>query len=204
MTAQPQTIATGLASIYIQPAQQQKFDSFKKQLLADLRPRTFFETLHFDSILHASWNIQQCLELEGTLHREHREAPTANLSHKLDRLYRDKKMHEATRRQSAAELRRIRQSASTEAPSQPETSPQAQIQRNPMVGRNEHCHCGSGLKFKRCCLISSICRSTFPRMNHGRYPELSALTQHEQPVSRFQCRDCAQNKICTSEPRRHS
>ena len=164
MTGHP-TTTTGLASIYVHPADQQKFDTFKRLLLADLQPRTFFEGLHFDSILHASWNIQRSIELEGNMQREAAiiarpdASADAELCRKLDRVYRDKKMHQATRRQSAAELRRLQQTDPPLPPApsanEPETIAVPDAHQTIKIGRNDLCRCGSGIKFKRCCLIAS-------------------------------------------------
>jgi preprotein translocase subunit SecA len=54
------------------------------------------------------------------------------------------------------EKTRIPESSSNE-PETPETPsvPAAPVSKEPKVGRNDPCPCGSGKKFKKCCLLKS-------------------------------------------------
>jgi hypothetical protein len=70
---------------------------------------------YFDLILHATWNIRRCMLLEAELQSE-AAGPEGDedamlddqLARKIDRLWRYKKMHETTLRQSTAEFRKLK------------------------------------------------------------------------------------------------
>jgi uncharacterized protein YqfB (UPF0267 family) len=109
-------IRTGLTSIalYIRPEDQDEFDSFWKALRDELLPNGVLQASIFDTILHASWNIQRCTVLEAGLQVEAANAGIADpmlddqMAKKLDRLYRYRRLHESTRRQAMADFRKLK------------------------------------------------------------------------------------------------
>jgi hypothetical protein len=106
---------TGLtaATIYVRPDEQAEFDVFESQLIAELKPSGATQSHLFDLILHAAWNLRRCFLLEASIQNEAIAKGLDDallddeLSRKLDRLYRYKKMHESTQRRSMADLRQL-------------------------------------------------------------------------------------------------
>ncbi|HEY3738544.1 MAG TPA: hypothetical protein VGL53_01810 [Bryobacteraceae bacterium] len=106
---------TGLtaAKIFIRPDEQPAFDKLKSMLWKELKPVGETQTHHFQLILHAQWNLQRCFELEAHIQNEAFSKGFADailddeLARKLDRIYRYKKMHEASHRRASAELRHL-------------------------------------------------------------------------------------------------
>jgi hypothetical protein len=105
----------GLTStkIFVRPGEQPEFDRFTLALLENVKPEGELESHLFDVLLHAAWNTQRCISLEAQIQIEAdwKGLPDAmlddELARKLDRIYRYKKMHEATQRHTLAELRRL-------------------------------------------------------------------------------------------------
>jgi hypothetical protein len=107
-TSSANSLTTGLTStrIYVRPEEQQTFDQFEAGLKAELKPQGPSQTHHFNLILHASWNLLRCLELENQL-LEAGNVDDDETARKMDRIYRYRKMHESTHRRSTAELRKL-------------------------------------------------------------------------------------------------
>ena len=104
--------------IYVRPEDQSAFDAMKANLEAELAPKGELQLSFFLTILHAAWNAHRCIALEAGLQNEANSRGLADamfddeeLASKLDRLYRYKKMHETTRRQAIAELRKLQTEA---------------------------------------------------------------------------------------------
>jgi len=53
------------------------------------------------------------------------------------------------------------------------------------TGRNERCPCGSGLKYKRCCLAST--ETTFKTFDDGSIPEGDFMPGARDKAERLQC-----------------
>ncbi len=110
---------TGLAAtrIFVRPGEEQIFQEFESALLAELQPEGINEEHLFSLILHATWNIRRCFELEEQIQNEAnaKGSPDAmlddELAPKLDRIYRYRKMHESTYRKAISELRRLQTEA---------------------------------------------------------------------------------------------
>jgi hypothetical protein len=106
---------TGLTSlkIFVRPEEQADFDTLESNLLAEMQPAGQIQLHHFELILHATWNIRRCLLLEAEIQNEAiaKGLPDAildeELSRKLDRVYRYKKMHESSSRRSTNDLRQL-------------------------------------------------------------------------------------------------
>jgi hypothetical protein len=109
-------LRTGLtaAKLYIRPEEQPAFDDLCQSLKAEILPQGALQSALFDTILHASWNIQRCATLEAEVQLEAAEAGLSDamldeqFGRKIDRLYRYKRMHETSRRQALAELRKLK------------------------------------------------------------------------------------------------
>ncbi len=63
---------TGLAAtrIFVRPGEEQIFQEFESALLAELQPEGINEEHLFSLILHATWNIRRCFELEEQIQNE--------------------------------------------------------------------------------------------------------------------------------------
>jgi hypothetical protein len=107
-------IRSGLTSakLFVRAAEQAEFDELLQLLTDQLKPGGIMQCQYFDLILHASWNIRRCMHLEANLQLDALENNDVmlddELSRKLDRILRYKKMHEATLRQSTAEFRKLK------------------------------------------------------------------------------------------------
>jgi hypothetical protein len=112
-TSSTNAIKSGLTSarLYIRAGEQDEFDELLQLLNDQLKPAGIMQCQFFDLILHASWNIRRCMLLEATLQSE---TPLDDamlddeLTRKIDRLWRYKKMHETTLRQATAEFRKLK------------------------------------------------------------------------------------------------
>ena len=104
--------ATGLTGtrIFIPPGQEDKFCKLNAGLMVQIRPESPLQLQLFDVLIHAAWNVLRCIELEDIIQNEAIALglPDAlfddDLSRKLDRIYRYKKMHESTQRRITAQL----------------------------------------------------------------------------------------------------
>jgi len=109
------SVTTGLtaARIFVRPDEQAEFEQFQSALAFEFEPQGAAQQDIFDLILHAKWNIRRCYILESQIQTEASvkgldDALLDNeLSVKLDRIYRYKKMHESTHRRATAELRQL-------------------------------------------------------------------------------------------------
>ncbi len=105
---------TGLTSAkpFVRPEERQAFDEFHQALLDELQPQGVTQEHHFALILHAAWNLRRCLEIETEIMEDAftKDADVhtdPELSRKLDRIYRYKKMHESSHRRASADLRQL-------------------------------------------------------------------------------------------------
>lgn len=59
----------GLTStrLIVRPGEEQAYNSLREKLASELDPNGEFQTQYFEVILHAAWNIQRCIALEGDL-----------------------------------------------------------------------------------------------------------------------------------------
>src|SRR5882724_9856553 len=66
------SVTTGLTSvkIFVRPTEQDTFNQFESNLLAEMHPEGTTQTHHFTLILHAAWNLRRCLELENQIQQE--------------------------------------------------------------------------------------------------------------------------------------
>lgn len=100
--------------LYIRPDQIEEYQSFYNGLHEQLMPQGMMQCQFFDQILHASWNIQRCTQLEAHVQEEALSAglPDAilddQLCRKIDRIWRYKRMHETSLRQAIAEYRKLK------------------------------------------------------------------------------------------------
>jgi hypothetical protein len=109
------SITTGLTAtkIFFRPDEQSDFMELQSDLLEAFKPDGTPQTHFFDLLLHAAWNIRRCFLLESRIQDEALakgldDALLDNeLSVKLDRVYRYKKMHESTHRRAMAGLREL-------------------------------------------------------------------------------------------------
>ncbi len=107
------SVTTGLTAskLFVRPDEQAAFDAFEDALCAELQPLGILENELFDRIRHASWNLRRCDALESKVQQQAFEQDlddameSEDLSRQLDRIYRYKKTHEASRRRAVAELR---------------------------------------------------------------------------------------------------
>jgi hypothetical protein len=105
---------TGLTSakIFVRPEEQTVFAEFEELMEAELMPVGINQGELFTIILHAAWNIRRCFLLETEIQNEAIAKGLSDallddeLTRKLDRIYRYKKMHESSHRRAMAELRR--------------------------------------------------------------------------------------------------
>ena len=105
---------TGLTSSkpFVRPEERQAFDEFHAALSYEIQPQGVTQDHHFSLLLHAAWNIRRCLELEYQIQEEaflknldiHADP---ELSTRLDRIYRYRKMHESSHRRASADLRQL-------------------------------------------------------------------------------------------------
>jgi hypothetical protein len=112
-------VTSGLTAVqlFIRPDELPTFTQLKSDLLAELKPLGTTQNLLFDRILHAAWNLRRCDQLELKIQEE---AFAKNLddallddelTRKLDRIYRYKKMHESSHRRAMADLRQLQTEA---------------------------------------------------------------------------------------------
>jgi hypothetical protein len=108
-------ITTGLtaAKIFVRPDEQDQFNLFQNDLRTEMKPDGATQSGLFDLVLHAAWNLRRCFELETEIQSEAINKGFTDavldddLSLKLDRIYRYKKMHESSHRRSIADLRKL-------------------------------------------------------------------------------------------------
>src|SRR5450432_3497915 len=106
---------TGLtaAKIFVRPEEQDEFNCFQANLESEIQPDGATQATLFDLILHAAWNLRRCFELESKIQSEAISKGLTDalldddLSGKLDRIYRYKKMHESSHRRAIADLRKL-------------------------------------------------------------------------------------------------
>ena len=123
-------LRTGLTSakLFIRDEDRARFDAFQTGLVQEMKPEGEMQKHLYDTILHATWNIQRTITLEAELEREalDRGLLTAafddELARGLDRLWRYKKMHENTLRRSTADLRALQNEAALRKGTQTEDS----------------------------------------------------------------------------------
>lgn len=112
-------LTSGLTAskFFIRPDEQLEFDQFKSALQTELKPDGTLQSILFDRVLHAAWNLRRCDELE---YKVQQEAHAKNLddaladdelARKLDRIYRYKKMHESSQRRATSDLRQLQTEA---------------------------------------------------------------------------------------------
>lgn len=107
------SLRTGLASakLFVRSDEQREFDIFQSDLLENLKPEGPLQSHFFEILLHAAWNIKRCLTIEAEIQSEADSKGFSDamldddLSRKLDRVYRYKKMHESTQKKCLTELR---------------------------------------------------------------------------------------------------
>jgi hypothetical protein len=112
-TSSANAIKSGLTSakLYIRADEQDDFAELLQLLTDQLKPGGIMQCQFFDLILHATWNIHRCMSLEAKLQSETSLDDAIlddDLARKVDRLWRYKKMHEATLRQATAEFRKLK------------------------------------------------------------------------------------------------
>ncbi|HEY3744271.1 MAG TPA: hypothetical protein VGL53_30720 [Bryobacteraceae bacterium] len=106
---------TGLtsATMFVRPEEQPAFEELKSMLRMELKPVGETQIHYFGLIIHAQWNIRRCFRLESKIQVQAVSMGLADallddeLARKLDRIYRYKKMHEASHRRASAELRHL-------------------------------------------------------------------------------------------------
>ena len=109
------SLTTGLtaAKLFVRPDEQAEFDAFHETLRNELQPGGAIQTLLFDRILHAAWNLRRCDALEYKIQNaafsQKLDDATQDddLGRVLDRTYRYKKMHESIFRRAMADLRQL-------------------------------------------------------------------------------------------------
>ena len=101
------------ARLIVRPGEEAHYEAMRANLTKELEPEGEFQTQCFEVIVHAAWNIQRCIVLEGELQLQAFEKGSLDamlddeISVKLDRLYRYKKMHENSQRKAVAQLGRL-------------------------------------------------------------------------------------------------
>ena len=109
------SITDGLsaAQIFVRPDEESDFLILQSSLLAQIQPAGIIQNEFFDLILHAAWNIRRCYTLEMQIQNDALDKGLLDallddeLSLKLDRVYRYKKMHESSQRRAVSQLRRL-------------------------------------------------------------------------------------------------
>ena len=97
----------------VRPGEEAHYEAMRANLTKELEPEGEFQTQCFEVIVHAAWNIQRCIVLEGELQLQAFEKGSLDamlddeIAVKLDRLYRYKKMHENSQRKAVAQLGRL-------------------------------------------------------------------------------------------------
>jgi hypothetical protein len=115
-TSSKNATTTGLTSaqIFVRPEEESVFAEFKSTLTDELKPNGLTQSGLFNLILHASWNIRHCFELEADIQSEAMAKGLKDalldddLARKLDRIYRYRKMHESSHRRAIADLRKLK------------------------------------------------------------------------------------------------
>ena len=105
------------ARLIVRPGEEAHYEAMRANLTKELEPEGEFQTQCFEVIVHAAWNIQRCIVLEGELQLQAFEKGSLDamlddeIAVKLDRLYRYKKMHENSQRKAVAQLGRLQSEA---------------------------------------------------------------------------------------------
>ena len=101
------------AQIFVRPDEESDFLILQDSLLTELQPTGIIQNEFFNLILHAAWNIRRCYTLEMQIQNDALDKGLLDallddeLSLKLDRIYRYKKMHESSQRRAISQLRRL-------------------------------------------------------------------------------------------------
>ena len=99
--------------LFVRSDEQAGFDLFLSELVAEIQPEGRTQSELFHRLVHAGWNLRRCDLLESKVQQEalalglNDALESDELTRKLDRFYRYKKMHESSHRRAFAELRRL-------------------------------------------------------------------------------------------------
>ncbi len=161
----------GLFSVanFVLPEEQHIFAEFESGFMAELAPDSSLEQTLAREIIHASWRLRRCANLEATPPEDLTEEEADRLQISIDRA---RAAAQRTFHRSLKELRRLqservyatfvakppvetapensaKQTQSQRASSQPK--PASSQPKPSLIPRSAPCPCKSGQKYKRCC-----------------------------------------------------
>jgi len=147
----------GLFSVanFVRPEEQDIFNDFESGYLTELSPATLLEETLAREIIHASWRLRRCANLEITPPQDLDDEALDRLQISIDRA---RSAAQRTLHRSLKELRRLqaeRVYATFAAPQAASANSAKQSQFEPaktaLIPRSAPCPCKSGQKYKRCC-----------------------------------------------------